>query len=277
MRPLAALLATTLFIQPAFADCYAALSATHTNESNVLYDNAGYTEVSCAPVEGQRTAVIIVMGQSLAANTVNSAYTPTHSANQQLNIYDGKCYQAKGKALGVQGAQVSWMGARLGDVLLDRDAYDRVVMVPMAIGGTWAAEWANTTTKPFLGRRIGNVACMLQSAGLTPTHVIWMQGENDTYSGTSQASYTASLQTIIGAIRGAGITAPILVNVESWLSGAISTAVRNAQMSVVGSNGVIQGANMDSLNNSYRYDGTHLNAAGALAAANLLADIIAAP
>lgn len=270
------LLLSTMSVGAVNADCYSALSVTHTNESNVQYDTAGYIEVSCAPVPGERTAVIIVVGQSLAANTVNGAYVPTHSQNQQLNIYDGKCYQAKGKALGIQGAQVSWAGSRLGDILLDRDLYDRVVMVPMAIGGTYASEWANTATKPFLGRRFGNVACMLQSAGLIPTHVIWMQGENDNYSHTTQAAYTASLQEIIGNIRGTGITASILVNVESWLSGVTYAPVRNAQMSVVGSNGVIQGANMDSLNNTYRYDGTHLNSTGAMAASNLLADIIAA-
>jgi lysophospholipase L1-like esterase len=116
---------------------------------------------------------------------------------------------------------------------------------------------------------------MVQNNGLAPTHVVWMQGESDTSSRTTQASYTASLQTVIDNIRGSGITAPILVNVESWLNGATYAPVRNAQMSVAGSNGVIQGADVDSLNNSYRYDGTHLNATGATAVANMLADIIA--
>lgn len=257
------------------ATCYAALSANHPNESSVSYSTTGYGEVPCSPVEGQRTAVIIILGQSLATNSVNSAYTPTHTLNQQLNIYDSKCYQAKGKALGISGVYPSWIGARLGDVLIDRNLYDRVIMVPMSIGGTWATEWANTTVKPFLGRRIGNVECMLQSVGLEPSYVIWMQGENETNGRTTQAAYTASLNTIIGLIRNSGITAPILINIETWLNGVIWTPVQNAQKSVVGTNNVIQGANIDSLNNSYRYDGTHLNANGAIAATNLLADIIA--
>lgn len=271
----ALLIAAILSPVNAVADCYSALSWPHANESTVTFDASGYTECG-TPIEGERTAVIIVMGQSLATNTVNAAYTPTHDKNEQINIYDGKCYKAKGKALGVSGLNASWIGARLGDILIDRGLYDRVITVPMAIGGTWVVEWKNTSVKPWLGLRIKNIACMVQNYGLAPTHVVWMQGESDTYSGTSQASYTASLRTIIGTIRGAGITSPILVNLESWLSGATSAAVRNAQMSVVGTNGVIQGANMDSLNNSYRYDGTHLNASGALAAANLLADIVAA-
>lgn len=160
--------------------------------------------------------------------------------------------------------------------LIDRGLYDRVITVPMAIGGTWAVEWKNTAIKPWLGLRIKNVACMVQSYGLAPTHVVWMQGESDTSSANTQALYTAQLQAVIDNIRGAGITAPILVNVESWLNGATYAPVRNAQMSVAGTNGVIQGANIDSLNNSYRYDGTHLNANGAVAVANMLADIIAA-
>lgn len=277
MRFVRALLATSLFVQPAFADCYAALSWDHPNESSSLVVTTGYTEVPCTPVEGQRTAVIIVMGQSLAANTIIGGYTPRHTTNHQLNIYDGKCYLAKSRALGTSGVNAAWVGVELADVLIDRGAYDRVVMVPMAIGGTWASEWANVTNKPWLGRRIGNVACMLQSAGLVPTHVVWMQGESDNYSHTTQTAYTAALNAIVGGIRGAGITAPILVNVESWLNGMTYAPVRNAQMAAVGTNGVVAGANMDSLNNSYRYDGTHLNAAGSTAAAGLLADIIAAP
>ncbi len=265
----------------AVADCYAAYTWTHANElgvSPVLYNTAGYTEVPCAPVEGERTAVIIVLGQSLGINSVSGAYTPTHTKNQQLNTRDAKCYQAKGAALGVptMGASYTWFGSRLGDELINRGIYDRVVMVPMSIGGTYSSEWANTTTPPWIGRRIGNVACMLQSAGLRPTHVVWMQGEADSGAQISQSGYAANLSVIINDIRAVIPTTTILVNKETWRIGGVWAPVQAAQMGSWGSNGVIAGANMDSLNNSYRYDGTHLNASGALAASNLLADIIAA-
>lgn len=277
MRFLATILSLVISAHGANAECFAALSWPHSNEATLNYSTTGYTGTSCSPIEGERTAVIIVMGQSLANNNVSgSAYVPQSTKNQQLNIYDGKCYLSKSLALGVAGGQASWVHVRLADILISRGLYDRVILVPMAIGGTWASEWANTVNRPWLGRRIGNVACMLQNAGLTPSFINWMQGESETSNGTSQSVYTTSLQGVIGTIRGVGITAPILMNLESWLNGYTYAPVRNAQLSMVGANGVILGANVDSLNNSYRFDGTHLNATGAAAVATMLADIIEA-
>ncbi|MBY3306161.1 sialate O-acetylesterase [Rhizobium laguerreae] len=234
-----------------------------------VLDLTGRIEVARGDV-GPRTAVIVVIGQSLSVNEVPTVYIPVHGgAIDQLNIFDGKLYRAKDPLLGinVSGGAVTdlrgtWM-LRMADKLIADGHFDRVILVPMAVGNTRADQWASETTAPYLFNKINVVALRLRDAGLPCTAIMWGQGESDTIAGTSQASYTASLNKIIAEFNHAIPNCPILVALESQIYGATSAAVLAAQASVVNGTSVFAGENVESIGPSGRYDNTHLNETGA--------------
>lgn len=220
------------------------------------------------------TIVAIIIGQSLYADTCQDTYTPTQARNLNFNISDGGCYVPAIPCLGCNVDGTTNQGnlfTRLGDNLIGAAKCTQFIACHMAIGGTTVAEWANTVTPPHLGETIPVMARRLADAGLTATHILWGQGESDTLAGTSHNSYEASLNQVIQLFRNAGINAPFYVNIETLISGNISTEIQLAQMNVVNGTTVKQGANFDAgIPAAQRYDGTHLNATGAATAATLL-------
>ncbi|WP_028744210.1 sialate O-acetylesterase [Rhizobium leguminosarum] len=234
-----------------------------------VLDLTGRIEVARGDI-GPRTAVLVFVGQSLSVNQTPTPYVPVHGSSiDQLNIYDGKLYRAKDPVLGVNvsGGAVTdlrgtWM-LPMADKLIGDGHFDRVIIVPMAVGNTRVGQWASEATAPFLFNKINVVALRLRDAGLPCTAIMWGQGESDTIAGTSQASYAASLQKVIAEFNHAIPNCPILVALESQIYGATSAAVLAAQASVVNGTSVFAGENVESIGPSGRYDGTHLNETGA--------------
>ncbi|MGO7541864.1 sialate O-acetylesterase [Rhizobium ruizarguesonis] len=233
-----------------------------------VLDLSGRIEVARGDI-GPRTAVIVVIGQSLSVNEVPTPYVPVNTNIDQLNLYDGKLYRAKDPLLGinVSGGLVTdlrgtWM-LRMADKLITAGYFDRVILVPMAVGNTRADQWASEATAPFLFNKINVVALRLRDAGLPCTAIMWGQGESDTSAGTSQASYTASMQKVIAEFNHAIPGCPILVAIESYYYGSTSAAVVAAQAAVVNGTTVFAGENVDSIGSGGRYDNTHLNETGA--------------
>ncbi|MBB2794431.1 UNVERIFIED_ORG: hypothetical protein GGD58_003301 [Rhizobium pisi] len=233
-----------------------------------VLDLTGRVEVSRGDI-GPRTAVIVVIGQSLSVNEVPTVYVPTHTAIDQVNIFDGKLYRAKDPLLGINisGGAVTdlrgtWM-LRMADKLIADGHFDRVILVPMAVGNTRADQWASETTAPYLFNKINVVGLRLRDAGLPCTAIMWGQGESDTSAGTSQASYTASLQKVIAEFNHAIPGCPILVARETYYYGSVSAAVQAAQAAVVNGTTVFAGEDVDSIGSGGRYDNTHLNETGA--------------
>jgi len=234
-------------------------------------DTTGHTEVACGLVSGERTGVIVFIGQSLSVNEVPTTRVPTYSKNHQLNIWDGKCYQTKESMLGinVSGGLVTdqrgtWM-SRLADQMISNNKYDRFVIVPMAVGNTTVGQWADNTASPYLFNNINTVAKRMRDAGLPCTAIHWGQGESDTNAGTSQASYTASLNKVIAAFNRELPGCPILVAKETWNGSAFNSGIQAAQAAVVNSTTVFTGEDVDSIptTTTYRYDNLHLNELGA--------------
>lgn len=239
-----------------------------------VVDTSDRTEVACAPMTG-RTGVIVVIGQSLSVNEAPTPYTPVNSGVHQLNIYDGKCYIAKDPLLNVNvsGGSITdkrgtWM-SRMADSLVGAGKFDRVVLVPMAVGNTRADQWASDTAAPFLKKNINVVALRLQNAGLACSAIMWGQGESDTSAGTSQAAYSAALGTVIAEFNRAMPGCPILVSQQSYYYGATSSAVLAAQASMVNGTTVFAGPNFDSIPSTQRYDNTHLDDTGVATGASL--------
>lgn len=216
-----------------------------------------------------RTGVFVVIGQSLSVNEVPTPYVPVNSNIDQINIFDGKLYQAKDPLLGinVSGGTVTdqrgtWM-MRMADKLIADGHYDRVILVPMAVGNTRVGQWADSTQAPYLFNNINVVGLRLRDAGLPCTAIMWGQGESDTIANTSQASYAASLQKVIAEFNRAIPGCPVLVAQEAYYYGNTSAGILAAQASVVNNTTVFAGENVELIGPSGRYDNTHLNEAGA--------------
>jgi hypothetical protein len=247
--------------------------------------NAPYTATTGRTVRnltintGIRNLVLFVMGQSNNESEAPSAYTATNaSAIDELNVYDGAIYAAAEPHLGTSynGSGPGLMDYRVADTLITNAKFDRVILVPMAIGGTNAAQWAN-------GGVIQNLPCVamarLAARGITPatTNVTfaadWGQGEAESGLSTTQVAYQGYMTQIATNLNACGFSGRFFVNVETWGGGAVYATVQAAQAAVVGTTignvAITAGANLDTLNNTNRVDTTHFNDTGSAAGAAL--------
>ena len=236
----------------------------------------GRTQRNMTVNTGIRNLVLFVMGQSNNESEAPSAYTPTNgSAIDDLNIYDGMFYAAADPHLGTSynSTGPGLMDFRAADQLITNGKFDRVILVPLAIGGTLADQHA---TGP-----LANLPCVamrrLAARGITPstTNVTfaadWGQGDNSASltSPPTQIAYQAALQQIKTNMQACGFVGRFFVNVVSFGNGVTYSPVTAAQAAVVDNVFFFAGANLDSLNNSNRVDGVHFNDTGAAAGAAL--------
>lgn len=226
-------------------------------------------------VLGERTGVLVCVGQSNIGNTVNALYTvlnPTKVTN--LNVADGGMYEASDPMLGCSSmgpglTNGSWIG-RLADKLITANVFDRVILVPIARGGTVVADWATGA----LALNLKAAVARCQAQGYTISGFLWQQGENDTQAGTGQTAYYNALLAVIANSRGAGSSAPWFIGRSTYIYGTTSAAIQAACDAAVNGVDVFAGADTDTLDSSNRHDNLHFNATGANAAATLWATAI---
>ena len=160
----------------------------------------------------------------------------------------------------------------------------QVVILAPAISASFAADWApggNTYgagSRPgSLAYRIGLSARCIHRAGLDGLRRIidWEQGHSDSLNSTSEADYTSAMNKVIAECRNSGLLRPSTDTMFVHKSTALAAtsgqrnAIRAAQAAVVDGAIVRAGADIDTLDASYRYDGIHFGPAGAEAQAEL--------
>jgi hypothetical protein len=217
-----------------------------------------------------KTLVLITMGQSLMANAHGNAspiYVPTNSSVvDNFNIYDGAAYAfGRTPALGC-GGYGSNVATRVADMLINKGIFDRIIVVPIAVGSTTIAQW---TVGDFAGRFPVAIR-RLAANGITPTTTgvtfaaVWGQGESDNRDGTSRVAYAEHLETLIKSVFSSGFSGRFFVNIETYYAGNTSPEIQAAQASAVNGRTVFQGANWDTLGRRYRGpDDTHPGDLGA--------------
>lgn len=218
------------------------------------------TEVPCAQAAGGNTMVALVLGQS---NSANHGETRHAAGPHVFNFFDNKCYLAGDPLLGATGTGGS-VWTRLGDMLVERGAYDNVIFISIGVGGTQIRRW---TPGGDLNRRIIDVVRQLKKSGLKPTHVFWHQGESDARAGTTRNDYMKMFLDMVGQMRDLGIDAPVYVAVATLCgSGGRGYEVQLAQRELVDpAKGILPGAYSDELTTlKERHDGCHFSAAGLL-------------
>jgi hypothetical protein len=166
---------------------------------------AGKTEVQC-PKQTQRTAVLFIAAQSNAANSAAQHHT-TRYPDRVVNFMGGRCYVASSPLLGSTGfAGESW--TLLADQLIDAQAFDRVILAPVAVGASNIAQWAkggalNTSMIPL----VQDLATHYRV-----THVLWHQGESDFALRTEPARYKEQFLSFADTLRANAVDAPIFVS-----------------------------------------------------------------
>ena len=181
------------------------------DEYGRLAEFPGKTEVPC-PVQTERTGVLLVIGQSNAANSAEKlVYTKFPEAN--VNFFRGRCYVSESPLLGSTNRGGEWI-TLLGDHLIEQGSYDNIVLIPSAVGGSVIARWAHG----------GDLNEMLISAiqsiedAYRVTNVVWHQGEGDVAMFTHTPTYVSMFESLMFSLGQAGVDAPFFMSIASLCS-----------------------------------------------------------
>jgi hypothetical protein len=217
----------------------------------------GKIEIAC-PAQDETTAVLLVAGQSNAANSQGQRYESPD--DRVVNFSEGHCYRAASPLLGADDQRgESW--TLLGLKLIRTGLYNRVILVPAAAGGSAISRWA-------AGGDLNGMlmtAIRAAKARYAITAVLWDQGATDFTLHTPEERYRSDLKSLIDQIRAEGVTAPFFitrcsVGGDDWTE---DNAVARAQAALADGETILDGPNTDrDVPRSDRYDGYHFAARG---------------
>jgi hypothetical protein len=242
--------------------------------------------VGC-PKQTDRTAVLLILGQSNAANYGGQRFASKHG-DKIVNFFDGQCYVAASPLLGSSGTWGEYW-TELGNHLVESGKFDTVVIAPLAYSGS--AYSGNTVEQWARGGHLNAVLVdalsQIKADGYAVTHVLWDQGELDYSLGTSEGAYRERFLSMIDTLRGEGVTAPVYLTIASKCvepsngdprRHSADNPVVRAQLALSSGEGNIRrGVNMDALLDRLdRYDDCHIGGGGAEKVAQAWAEIILA-
>jgi hypothetical protein len=219
-------------------------------------------------VASPATAVVLGLGQSNIANECDPAgLLEPKGEVYNFNFFDGRCYAAKDPLLGASLAQSNVL-TRLGELLVERGSFSRVLLVPIAHGGTYASEWS-PGGKMF--PRLQWALDRLRERRIKITHVLWQQGEAEAgQDDPDTQAWVRNFMAMANALRIAGVDAAIYVAQCTVCCNDPNEAIRSAQRKVVDpAAGILPGPDVDLIGRDERYDGCHLSAVGLQRAAAL--------
>lgn len=235
-----------------------AQSLVRTDQFGRLLSYPGKIEIAC-PIQDEKTAVLLLVGQSNAANYQGQRY---QSADDRVvNFVDGRCYRAASPLLGADGQRGEpW--TLLGNKLVQSGLYHTVILVPAAVGGSSVRRWAAG----------GDLNAMLMAvitavkARYTINAVLLDQGTTDFVERMPEGEYRSDLKSMIDSVRTQGVHAPFFITRSSagppdWTE---DNPVARAQATLADSrNAVFDGPNTDrDVTPLDRYDGYHFGASG---------------
>lgn len=226
------------------------------------------TAVACPPQTNQ-TAVLLILGQSNAANHAGQRYRSDYG-ERVVNFFGERCFIAASPLLGSTDTDGEYW-TRLGNLLVASGKIANVVIAPLAFSGSEVARWAQGGD---INALLVDTVKQLQDVGYRVTDVLWDQGEVDYVKGTSADAYRERFLSMVDTLRTQGIGAPIYITIASKClepsNGGFKTHVPDnqivrAQMALSRSgNGLEAGVNTDTLlGETDRYDDCHIGGTGA--------------
>jgi hypothetical protein len=209
-----------------------------------------------------RTMVALTLGQSNAANYSDVKYKVKRAV---YSYNKGELYKANDPLPGAsdKGGSV-W--SVLGDMLIDSSLYDKVIIIPIAEGGTNISCWGSGNCNKTLIETLKD----LKQRNIQLTHVFLHQGESDNLQNTSKETYKNELQKVLKTINTYQVNTPFYISIASFHShainkpGGIDTNIQNAQKEFINEHrNVYMGAFTDTIIHAIdRYDGIHFSGYG---------------
>lgn len=223
-----------------------------------LLSYPGKIEIAC-PSQDQMTAVLLVIGQSNAANSQGQRHQS--GDDRVINFSTGHCYRAASPLLGADG-ELGETWTLLGTKLIQSGLYRTVVLIPAAVSGSAIHRWADG------GDLNKMMVAVMQATKVryTITGVLLNQGAADFTLHTPEEQYRLDLKSLIDTIRAQGVSAPFFITRSSVGGNGWSedNPIAKAQASLADSQrAVFDGPNTDhDVTPLDRYDGYHFAASG---------------
>ncbi|MBK8638295.1 MAG: hypothetical protein IPN92_08365 [Chromatiaceae bacterium] len=232
------------------------------------------------PQQTDRTAVLLLIGQSNAGNHGGQRLQSAHGA-KVINFFDGQCFIAASPLLGSSGSNGEYW-TQLGNLLVASGAFDQVVLAPVTLSGSDISRWSRGGD---LNAVMISTVVQLQHDNYHVTHTLWHQGEFNYVIGTSEESYYQKFISMVDSLRDHKIQAPVFVSVASKCLEASNGGTRfhsadnpivRAQMALPNAQkGIRSGVNTDALLGDFdRHDDCHFSASGQQKVAKAWADLL---
>ncbi|NEJ33364.1 hypothetical protein GR205_36240, partial [Rhizobium leguminosarum] len=167
------------------------------------------TPVTC-PIQTDRTAVLLILGQSNAANDGGQRYRSNYGA-RVVNVFEKRCFIAASPLLGSTDTKGEYW-TLLGNNLIASGQNDSVILAALAYSGSEVARWA---TGGDLNPVLVDTMKQLQDAGYRITGVLWVQGEKDLVIGTTAEAYQEHFMSMVDTLRQHGVQAPVYISIAS--------------------------------------------------------------
>jgi hypothetical protein len=143
-----------------------------------LIGDAEKSAIAC-PKQTDRTAVLLILGQSNAANYGGQRFASKHG-DKIVNFFEGRCYVAASPLLGSSGTWGEYW-TELGNRLVESGKFETVVIASLAYSGS--AYSGNTVEQWARGGHLNSVLAdalgKIKVDSYAITHVLWDQGELD--------------------------------------------------------------------------------------------------
>ena len=214
--------------------------------------------------------VLLALGQSNAGNHGAEDEPPAAGDGPRIMVFTGRgCLRLPDPLPGGTGLHRSiWaqLPAQLRSLGVERE----VVVALLAVDATSIDDWTRAGSP--LPRRLRTLLDDLRAADLQPARVLWQQGESDARAGTTEADYRRGFEALRATLRGAGVTAPVLLAQSTLCRSGDASGVRAAVASLVAQHDdLLPGPDTDRLQGPYRPSGCHFSRSGVEAAAALWA------
>ncbi|EJZ22184.1 sialate O-acetylesterase, partial [Rhizobium sp. Pop5] len=174
-----------------------------------LIGDESKTAVTC-PTQTDRTAVLLILGQSNAANEGGQRYRSNYGA-RVVNAFDKQCFIAASPLLGSTDTKGEYW-TLLGNKLIASGQNDSVILAPLAYSGSEVARWA---TGGDLNPVLVDTTKQLQDSGYRITSVLWVQGEKDLVMSTTADAYQKRFMSMVDTLRQHGVAAPVYISIAS--------------------------------------------------------------